>query len=263
MNSMIRKRSHPFVGVPAALALLLLSSVAFAQKSDSVARKFDEFDDIQASDLIARLDNLAIHLQNEPNAKAFLIVYRARRDLPGLSNRYAQRMKGYLIHSRGVPPERIVTVDGGVASCLVQELWIVPPGTTPQPRTDVLLSSYHPSVYKFDEHYYGEARDLYYWQDSREELLEGFALELQKNPKSTGFLVAYRDASRGSKQHVQTSLRVKRDVLIKEYGIRPERIKTVAGGYRGSFTTELWISQEGGAVPIIPSYHYVPRSRRR
>lgn len=260
---MTGKRSYTFTVCSSAILLLLLSSLAFAQDSNSGARKFDEFDDILASDLIARLDNLAVHLQNEPNSKAFLIVYRARRDLPGLSNRYAQRMKGYLVHTRGLPPERIVTVDGGIALCLVQELWIVPPGTAPQPRVDVQLNSYHPPVYKFDEHYYGEARDLYYWQDSREELLEAFALELQKTPKSIGYFVAYRDTGRGSQRLVKTSLRFKRNVLINDYGIKPERIKTIAGGYRGSFTTELWISQEPGAIPTVTSYRYVPKRRKR
>ena len=258
------KRQPGFTHLISAVCFALaVSSVAFAQTDASRARKFDEFDDIQASDLIARLDNLAVQLQNEPNAKAFLIVYRARRDLPGLSNRYAQRMKGYLLHSRGLSPERIVTVDGGIALCLVQELWIVPPGTAPQPRADVQLNAYHPLVYKFDEHYFGRDVGLYYWQDSHEELLEAFALALQKNPKSTGYLVAYRDASRAGQRRAQTSLRTKRDILIKEYGIKPERIKTIAGGYRGSFTTELWISQEPGAIPILTSYRYRPRKQRR
>jgi hypothetical protein len=95
---------------------LQLSSSTDAQTSNSAARKFDEFGDIQASDLIARLDNLAVTLANEPNSKAFLIVYRTRRDLPGLSNRYAHRMKSYLVDTRGISPERVITVDGGIAS---------------------------------------------------------------------------------------------------------------------------------------------------
>ena len=70
------------------------------------------------------------------------------------------------------------------------------PGTAPQPRADVQLNAYHPLVYKFDEHYFGRDMGLYYWQDSHEELLEAFALALQKHPKSTGYLVAYRDAGR-------------------------------------------------------------------
>lgn len=144
------------------LIAVLLCGYAFPQTADSHARKVDEFEDIQASDLIARLDNLAVQLQNQPDAKAFLVVYRTRRDLPGLSNRYVHRMKGYLIDFRGVPPERIITVDGGVASCLTQELWIASPGGAPHPRADAHFSSYQPSVYKFDEHYYGVRDGLYY-----------------------------------------------------------------------------------------------------
>jgi len=45
---------------------LALYSVAQAQTSSDLARKFDEFGDIEASNLIARLDNLAVQVKNEP-----------------------------------------------------------------------------------------------------------------------------------------------------------------------------------------------------
>lgn len=255
---MMRTNSAKLASIISAACFVLLVSVSsFSQTADSTARKVDEFGDIQASDLIARLDYLAIQLQNEPNAKAFVVVYRTGRDLPGLSNRYAHRMEGYLVQSRGVSPERIVTVDGGEASCLIQELWIVPRGATPKPRDDAYSRSYHPSVYKFDEHYYGEKGDLYYWRDSFNDLFEGFALELQRNPKATGYLVAYNP------QVVRRPLRSARNFLIKHYGIQPGRIKTIDGGYRERPTAELWIAQEKGVVPIITSYRYSPRRRSR
>ena len=171
---------------------LLLNATAFAQASNATARKFDEFGDIYASDLIARLDNLAIQLSNEPTTKAFLIVYRTRRDLPGLSNKYAHRMKSYLVDSRGVPSERVVIVDGGVASCLSQELWIVPPGAAPKPREDAYDNPYKPSVYKFDEHYYqigNDPAETSYWPTAPENLigyLESFGETLLKDRKLVG-----------------------------------------------------------------------------
>ena len=237
--------------------VLLVSVSSFSQTADSAARKVDEFGDILASDLIARLDNLAIQLQNEPNAKAFVVVYRTGRDLPGISNRYAHRMEGYLVQSRGVAPERVVTVDGGEASCLTQELWIVPPDATPKARDDAYSRSYHSSVYKFDEFYYGEKLGLYYWRDSFNDLLEGFALELQRNPKATGYLVNYKPG------RSLRPLRSARDFLVKHYGIQPRRLKTIVGGYRERPTMELWIAQGKGAVPIVTSYRYAPRKRSR
>src|SRR5215212_4401432 len=100
---------------------LLLHTGYFVKSQERVkaARKFDEFGDIEYSDKIARLDNFAIQLQNEPNARGFIIVYRSRRDLPGISNRYALWMKNYMVMTRGLDKERIATVDGGEAGCLM------------------------------------------------------------------------------------------------------------------------------------------------
>src|SRR5262245_52245218 len=115
--------------VPRTLALsvfLIVSSITtLAQTNVDGTRKFDEFGDIEYSDLIARLDNYAIALQNDPQARGFIVVYRTRRDLPGLNNAIAFRSKEYLIKSRGLSRDRIVTVNGGEADCEIQELWII------------------------------------------------------------------------------------------------------------------------------------------
>jgi len=244
-------------------------SWAVANTDSPLARKFDEFGDIQASDLIARLDNLAIQLQNEPNARGFLIVYRARRDLPGLSNRYAHRMKDYLVETRGIASERVVTVDGGIAECLTQELWVVSPGGAPKPRSDAYFDTYQPSAYKFDEHSYSsskEVAEISYWRGAPEYMLgslEAFAQELQKNPTSTGYLIAYRSSAGDRPSVAKTMLRKERNFLLQEFGLKPSRIKTIDGGYRDGRTMELWIAQTREDVPIITSYRYSPRRRRR
>jgi hypothetical protein len=242
---------------------LSLTSVTPAQTANDAARKFDEFGDIEASDLIARLDNLAIAVNYQPSSKAFLIVYRTRRDLPGLSNRYAHRMRSYLINSRGLPSERIVMVDGGVASCLSQELWIVPPGSAPKPREDAYDNSYRPSVYKFDEHSYQTGKadpdEISYWPIAPENLigyLESFGETLMKNRKLVGYLVAFRAAAHDNQRATARILRAERDFLIKEFHIDPSRIKTIDGGYREWRTMELWIA-EPRYRPIITSYRVV------
>ena len=249
------------------LQLCLLVS---AQTGDPLARKVDEFADVEASELIARLDSLAIELHNEPNARTFLVVYRTRRDLPGLSNRYAHRMKNYLVDSRGISANRVLTVDGGIASCLVQELWIVSPGGTPKPRADAHFSSYQPPAYKFDEHHYSSSQDpvdgTTYWREAPDDLLgylEAFGLELQKNPKSIGYLIAYKRATSDRAAVSQNMLRTERNFLMKNLGIKPARIKTIDGGYRQWRTMELWIAQDSEGVPIITSYRFPSPRRRR
>lgn len=200
----------------------------------------------------------------------FLIVYRTRRDLPGLSNRYAHRMRSYLVNSRGISSDRIVTVDGGVAGCLSQELWIVPAGgAPPTPRADAYLDSYRPPAYKFDEHHYSLGNDMdgnIYWSQAPEDLLsylEAFADELRKHPKSTGYLVAYPSYNRDRPSVAQTMLRRERDFLIKKLGIKPSQIKTVVGGLREWRTMELWIAQDREAARIIPYNRITARRKRR
>lgn len=250
-------------------ALLLTSFLPVAaQTSNSAARKFDEFPDIQASELVARLDNLAIALQNEPNARCFVIVYRSRRDLPGLSNRYAHRIKNYMVSSRGIDPERVITVDGGAAPCLSQELWIVPIGSAPQPRTDVYLNSYEPSIYKFDEHYYALSSDRLetsYWAAAPDNLigyLESFAETLKKSPRAVAYLVAYRSIHGDNLNVTRHMLSNEKDFLVTEFGIKSSRVKTVSAGFRESRTMELWISRNGDYAPVITSVR-LERSRRR
>lgn len=238
----------------------------FAQTSNPAARKIDEFADIAASDLIARLDNLAVMLQNEPNARGFLIVYRSRRDLPGLSNKYAHRMKSYLVDSRGISAERVVTVDGGEALCLTQELWIVPVGATPQPRDDVYADSYRPSPYKYDEFFYSRPRDpadYSYWSVTPEMHLEAFAKTLQKNSGLTGYLIAFKSVDGDAPNVSQNMLRRQKNMLVKVFGIKPSRIKTIDGGYRKYRAMELWIVDKDDAAPVITTYRVSRSGRKR
>jgi hypothetical protein len=106
-----------------------------AQTEKKAAEKFDEFGDILYSDLNARLDNFGSLLMRESNVRGFIIVYRSRRDLPGLSFALALQMKDHLVTRLNVPQDRIVTVDGGIAMCLTRELWVVPVPPVPTPNS--------------------------------------------------------------------------------------------------------------------------------
>jgi hypothetical protein len=240
------------------LIFLLFTCPAQGQTNIEPARKFDEFGDIQASDLIARLDSFALALQNEPATRAFLIVYRTRRDLRGLSNRYAHRMKSYLVDSRGIEAARIVTVDGGAAECLTQELWLVPRGATPKPRADADADAYSfsNSAYKFDQHYYQlptDPVDTSYWPTAPDDLnayLEAFAIVLRKEPRTSAYLIAYKSAQFDRPAVARTMLRREKDFLVRHFGIKSSRIKTVDGGYRKWREMELWIVPPGEYAPF-------------
>lgn len=105
--------------------------------------KFDEFGDINCEDEMARLDNFAVNLQNEPNATGLIIFYGGRRFRGRLPKRgeaaaRAARIKSYLVQRRGLPTDRVTVIDGGYTEEWRAELWIVPAGATlPTPNPTV------------------------------------------------------------------------------------------------------------------------------
>jgi hypothetical protein len=109
--------------------------------ASSPIRKFDEFEDIACEDEMARLDNFAVHLLNDPSARGLMIFYggqRFRGRLPkrGEAAARAARLKPYLVQRRGLPSEQVIVIDGGYAKKWVVELWIIPAGAslvTPNP----------------------------------------------------------------------------------------------------------------------------------
>lgn len=270
--------------------LLLSGRAATAQdKQPPAARKFDEFGDIYMTDIKARLDNFGIVLQGEPETRGFIIVYRSRRDLAGLSNRLAQRMKSYLIYNRGIAKNRLVTVDGGVAGCLTQELWIVPPGAAPTPRKDAYLRSLPDTdaARKFDEFYYYLPRDIAEEYDSFDvggspDSLESFAAALRSEPRARAYVIAYGRFSSGmswmeydKKGHVKRAGRrvfldppgtarkvaaAVKDNLSRTFGIAPSRIIIVDGGHRTQRLVELWIVPRGVHAPVATPNAF-PRRR--
>jgi len=121
---------------------------AMAQTSNG-AREFDKFGSICCEDEKARLDNFAVHLQNEPEAQGYIIFYEGRRysscynrraRIPrrGEATARAARMKPYLTDARGLDAKRVIIINGGYREEWTAELWIMPKGTKPPKPTPTL-----------------------------------------------------------------------------------------------------------------------------
>jgi hypothetical protein len=98
-------------------------------------RRFDEFPSVSFDDDKARLDNLAIELQNDPTARAYVIVYGGERSRPGTADRLGNRANNYLTQTRGIDPSRVTVVNGGTRERNYFELYIVPQGAEPPQPT--------------------------------------------------------------------------------------------------------------------------------
>jgi hypothetical protein len=132
------------------ICCVILSS-SYAAIVPREAGLFDKFGDVCCDDEKARLDNFAIQLQNEPETQGYIVFYGGRRHnypychssrqrLPrrGEAEARVERLKPYLVASRGLDPKRIVVVDGGYRESWEAELWIVPKGANPPTPTPTI-----------------------------------------------------------------------------------------------------------------------------
>lgn len=98
-------------------------------------KRFDEFPSITFDDDKARLDNLAVELQNEPASTGYVIVYGGRRSGAGSAERLGERTRDYLILTRKIDANRITIINGGLREKNSFELWLVPQGAIPPQPT--------------------------------------------------------------------------------------------------------------------------------
>jgi hypothetical protein len=266
--------------------LLHSNQFLFAQAVNQSAREIYEFGDITYEDAAARMDGVAIELHNNPRFQAYIIAYRGRNNLPGVSLRHSRRLKNYLVKDRGIDSNRILAIDGGRREDLTVEVWIVPTGTAPPSPTPTLPTEpINPNVSrKFDEvSYYIPAQDAdTHWSGYVEDQaaqLDGFAEALRQEPNSRGYMIAYAqyyvsdyrfyEPSRGYYRTLRDPpsliprmLRRDRNYLSRVHGIDASRIIIINGGYRRRRTLELWIVPNGASRPR-PTPNAFPGRRRR
>jgi hypothetical protein len=92
------------------------------------SRLYDQFEPPAFDDVKARLDNLAIELQNAPSSQGYVIVYGGRRSRAGQADKLAERARQYLVSERGIDSSRLVFMNGGYRETDYFELWLVPQG---------------------------------------------------------------------------------------------------------------------------------------
>ncbi len=109
-------------------------------------KPFDQFPSIAFDDTKARLDNLAIGLQNAPDMTAYIMIYAGRTSRAGQADMLGRRTMDYLTTQRGIDARRIVIINGGYRDTDFIEIWICPPGAKPpQPTPTVQPGDVQPA----------------------------------------------------------------------------------------------------------------------
>jgi hypothetical protein len=240
-----------------------------SQAQADVPGLIDAFGNIQTSDLLARLDNFAIELQNAPQSRAFIVAYPQANKFPGWPLRRALWCKAYLIKGRGIDAVRVFTVNGGFRDDVRFELWAEPPGAQPPvPSFDLAAElAREKTSYLFDRLFVfenppgiPEAGEYDYLADV--DSYEPFVTTLRNDPAARGLLIAY--ATRRDRRGEDRRLVARRKLaILKGYSIGADRIVAVGGGLREQKTIEFWIVPPGAELPKpTPTVRPTRRKRR-
>ena len=122
-----------------------VSIITPIEKKVIVAQEYDECNSCSLNDQKARLDNLAVELQNDPSLRAYIIAYGGRMSPLGQVEKLMSRAREYLVAHRGIDASRLTVVNGGFREEDSVEAWLVPSGAAPpQPTPTVQMSEVKP-----------------------------------------------------------------------------------------------------------------------
>ena len=217
------------------------------------AQSVDEYGAVNPGEMTARMDAFAASLNNDPEARGYIVFYRDR-NLPGRAARQAQGMLSYL-KFRNID-KRINVYDGGVRNGPLTQMSIIQPaGALPLLKNDAADLAQPKARLKFDEYniyFAGEDEaeiDDYSGAFEQSSRLSDFALQLEKFPAIKGQIVYYRQTGE-TQAKVRQTARKEKDYLVNTLGITASRITLVSGGAGAQRKLELWLQP-------------IPRSRRR
>jgi hypothetical protein len=108
---------------------------------------FDSFAKKSDTDMFGRLDNFAIQLTNDLRVTGYVISYAGKVSAGSEAMTLARKARDYLIKKRHIPPNRVVTVDGGFRQDTELELYLVG-ANLPAPSPKPTLSSTQVTVKK-------------------------------------------------------------------------------------------------------------------
>jgi hypothetical protein len=113
------------------------------------SKQFDVCCSCSFDDQKARLDNLAVELQNDPSTSTYVIAYGGRTSRVGQADLLGTRARDYLVTNRGIDQSRITVMNGGFREEDCVELWVIPRGATPpQPTPTVQAGDVRPAPVK-------------------------------------------------------------------------------------------------------------------
>lgn len=241
-----------FVALCASLVLACAALVsAQVEGQGPRAVKFSEYvNQFTSCNAGAHLDGLAIDLQNNSSLKGYVRIYGPGGPDDKFGQRAADATKSYLVAVRGIDESRVRAVYAGRYENmkeLLTELWLVPEGAELPP----------PSEYEPDFEFEGEFVEIDTWDgpderegwsNSAEVALVGLSDMMRRRADARAHLIAYQtDESAPGAWRRAAERQIER---LSSYGVPPERVKVIFGGYDKEEKVRVWILPPDAPPPV-------------
>lgn len=238
--------------------ILLVIQHTFSQEHPK-AVLLDEFGKICSEDFRARSDSFYIHLQNDPNAKVY-IVLTGDRKFEGRNLYWVVAMTGWFRYPT-IDYSRIILVRGENQDDMSVQFWLVPAGATPPKPEKEFKQPGITETTLFDRNWADFYRDE---ESGRSKIYSNgffdlgcefppnagqFAKKLLSDKGLTGYLLVYTAPNRGAKRGNMVGRFAVND-LVKTYKVPRSRLKMIYGGKRGKPEIELWFVPKGQKPPV-------------
>jgi hypothetical protein len=215
---------------------------------------------------MARLDNFAIQVQNEPGSTAYILAYAPEES----GKRILEVTKDYLVNTRGFAADRIKTVYGGRNDVLSQprvQLFITPPGAArPKPEKFTPNLETFRGLFSETSGYDPDPQGLLTEEESKELKFQvpevddfsgpyvgnvthaSLAEVLKQQKTAVAYIVAYNgeDSAPGAWQRI-AQLDFQR---LRDQGVEANRLKIIYGGNQKESKVQLWVTPADGPPPV-------------
>lgn len=225
------------------------------------ARKLDEFTQARGCDHSARLDNLGIELQNNPELTGYVIAYGPSGEGSGTADYRLRVTESYLVQLRGIARERVKTINGGAYSEkgeAMVEFWVVSPGAPPPPPR-----KFENDAATFKGLYSESETDDLYGQLGEgtgppigNSNLAGFAEVLRQQPSARAYVVVFNGEESAFRAWQRAADREVEE--LKKYGVSADRVTVIFGGRRETMTLQRWVLPPDAPPPAKDA----PREQR-
>ena len=215
----------------AAVLLQLFTVSYFAQDVEAQPESIliDSFSYTNSEDMMARIDNFTVQMQNNPSAKGYIVIKGKKPARITVE----KEIKSYL-KMRAFDMKSVVFLNGEGDKTAKIELWLVPPGAKP-PAIEK-KSEKKPQAILSDAFRYANSEDMMARIDS-------FTVQMQNNPSAKVYII-----TNGNKR---TRMKVGKEVknYIKIRFSNTSRLVFLNGDGDTSAYIELWIVPNGAEPP--------------